>query len=353
MKGLWFALALLLAGCGGGADTAANLKAQWIRDAYATIASGHFPRLKAVSWWHENWDPVSLRIDSSEASLQAYREAVSDDAFVTEARFSGGKLLPPGDGRYYLAAFPDFCGPEDCVSAERIRDFEVLAGKPIVWAYFSDNWFDPATGQPRIRFPRAAVEAIDAAGRVPFVRLMARTRYDEGMADPVFSMQAILDGEFDDALRGWAIAAREWDKPLLVEFGTEVNGEWFPWNGLHNGGGRTDGYGAPQLADGPERFRDAYRHIIDIFRAEAATKLTWFFHVNADSEPVEDWNSMAAYYPGDDYIDWIGVSVYNGSWVRDEDLSFREILDRAWPELTALSSDRPIAVLELGMSEQR
>ena len=118
-------------------------------------------------------------------------------------------------------------------------------------------------------------------------------------------------------------------------------------------GDRTDGYGDPQLAGGPERFCDAYRHIIDIFRAEAATKLTWIFHVNADSEPVVDWNSMAAYYPGDDYIDWIGVSVYNGSWVCDEDLSFREILDRAWPELTDLSSDRPIAVLELGMSEQR
>ena len=341
-----------LTSCGSGDQTSDNnAKAQWISDAFASIESGRYARLKAVSWWHENWDPVSLRIDSSAASLDAYRAAIDSPVFVTQPAFSAQKLIPPAKG-IYLAAFPDFCGPEDCISAQRIADFEALAGKPMAWAYFSDNWFDDSTGAARIVFPQQAVETIAAAGRLPFIRLMARTSYQEGLADPVYSMQAIIDGQFDDELMAWALAAKAWGQPLLAEFGTEVNGEWFPWNGVHNGGARSDGYGDPTQADGPERFRAAYRHIVELFRGQDVTNISWFFHANGDSEPDDEWNQMAEYYPGDDIIDWIGVSVYNGLWVRDEERSFEDLMDAAWPQLTALSPDKPIAVLELGMDEE-
>ena len=32
--------------------------------------------------------------------------------------------------------------------------------------------------------------------------------------------------------RAWGRAAQTFGTPLIVEFGTEVNGSWFPWNGL-------------------------------------------------------------------------------------------------------------------------
>ncbi|MGH2924532.1 MAG: hypothetical protein ACRDK1_01020, partial [Solirubrobacterales bacterium] len=54
---------------------------------------------------------------------------------------------PPGH-RIYRAAFPDFGGPEDRVSAARIRAFEHLSGRPIAWAYFSNNWLGG-----HVRFP--------------------------------------------------------------------------------------------------------------------------------------------------------------------------------------------------------
>lgn len=255
------------------------------------------------------------------------------------------KLIPPIIGVYH-SAFPDLMGTEDKVSIYKIRRFEKLSGKHIVWAYFSNNWIKG------IKFPKSKVRTISRAGSIPFIRLMPRTTFDEGAPDPVYTMQKILNGDFDLSLIQWGIDAKNANIPLIVEFGTEVNGDWFPWNGRWNGGSITTEYGDPNVPDGPERFRNAYRHIIDIFRAQDVQNITWVYHINAGSDPAEHWNSMAAYYPGDDYIDWIGVSVYGPQIPGDDWQSFTDILDGAYPELTAISDTKPLAVLEFGVVEQ-
>jgi hypothetical protein len=248
-------------------------------------------------------------------------------------------LVAPPEG-VYVAAFPDMGGGEDDVTAAKIKDFEDAVGKPIAWTYFSNNWYD------KIAFPKADVETIYAAGSVPFIRLMARSRGRNRNGDSVYSMQAILSGTFDADLRQWARDARDVGRPVLAEFGTEVNGEWFPWNGKWNGGAATDAYGDLTLPDGPERFRDAFRHIIDICREEGAANITWFFHIDAGPSPEEPWNAMANYYPGDDYIDWIGISVYGSQRAGREWRTFSEKLDRAYGEICGISSTKPLAVIE-------
>jgi hypothetical protein len=173
-------------------------------------------------------------------------------------------LAPPPHGRIHHAAFPDFGGPEDRVRASRVKSFERLAGRRIAWAYFSNNWF-----RRRIRFPARNVRRVLSAGSVPFIRMMARSGFGPG-PEPNFPMQSIIYGDWDRQLTRWCDLARSAGVPLLVEFGTEANGDWFPWNGRWNGAGRTEGYGNPDVADGPERFRDAYRHIVDTCRSEGA-----------------------------------------------------------------------------------
>jgi hypothetical protein len=254
-------------------------------------------------------------------------------------------LRPPADGRIYHAAFPDFGGSEDVVSAGRLRAFERLAGKRISWAYFSNNWLGG-----RVRFPAGRVNTISSAGRLPFIRLMPRSGWGHGV-DPNFPLRRIVEGDWDTELAHWCERARGTGIPLLAEFGTEVNGDWFPWNGRWNGGGRTRGYGDPKLADGPERFRDAYRRIVDICRAEGAVNITWFFHVDASGWPQRPWNRIAAYWPGGAYVDWIGVSDYGPQAPGQRWVSFRNRLDRAYPRLAALSRAAPIAVLEYGATE--
>lgn len=231
------------------------------------------------------------------------------------------------------------------MSARRVIEFQEMAGKPIAWAYFSDNW----TGG--IRFPAEAASTVRRQGCIPFIRMMPRSSFGQEAPDPVYTMHRILGGEFDAALIQWARDAKEFDFPLMVEFGPEANGSWFPWSGLWNGGGTTTGYGDPSMPDGPERFRDAYRRIIDLFRAEGADNITWVFHVDANASPDEPWNCMAGYYPGDEYIDWIGISVYGAQFPGDDWEPFTAILDAAYPEFAAISAEKPLAVLEFGVAE--
>lgn len=256
--------------------------------------------------------------------------------------------MPDPQGGIYHAAYPEFRGSEDHVRTSYVRRFEGLAGRDVAWAYFSNNW------TKGIRFPASAVTRIEAAGAVPFIRLMARSSFRESGPDKRYALQRIIDGEFDPELAAWGAAAAAHPGPLLVEFGTEVNGFWFPWNGKWNGGGATAGYGDPAVPDGPERFRDAYRHVHDVIAAQGADDLTWFWHVNSGSFPANSWNTYSAYYPGDPYVDWIGVSDY-GPTAPGERFrrSFASVMDRVYPKLAALSPDRPIAVLEYGARQGR
>ncbi len=256
------------------------------------------------------------------------------------------KLKVPTGDKIYFGAFPDFGGPEDKVTKQRILDFEKLAGRKIHWAYFSQNWFNG------IKYPKSAIHTINDMDVMPFVRLMPRSDEEQYKKEQVFSLTNIINGKFDKELRQWALEAKEDAIPLLVDFAVEMNGNWFPWSGLYNGKGITNLYGDTKYPDGPERYRDAYRHIINIFREVGVNNVTWFFHVDIYSNPDEWWNQPKYYYPGDDYIDWVGVSVY-GPQNSKEDYwdTFSYILKERYTSILDISKKRPLALLEFGVSD--
>ena len=337
-------LTILFISCNSSNDETENIKAKWINNAFDAIESGNYPKIKAISWWHENWEGTTLRLDSSEKATEAYKNRIDNNLYDSELIFENNKLIPREDGIYH-SAFPDFGGQENFVSDEKIIEFEDLVGKDIAWAYFSNNWIGG------VFFPIDDLQIIHNTGKTPFVRLMARSDFTEYGQDETYTMQRILQGDFDVELNTWFAQASNLAYPILCEFGTEMNGNWFPWNGQYAGAGTSDGYGDPNYPDGPERFRDAYRHIIDIANANNANNITWFFHVDVHSVPEDNWNDISNYYPGDDYIDWLGFSAY-GPYNSDADMEyFSELIEQVYPKLLTISPEKPIAVLEFGVSE--
>jgi hypothetical protein len=243
-----------------------------------------------------------------------------------------GKILAPPELGIYVGAFPDMGSTEDSVTFERLKAFENLTGQKPVWVYFSNNWFG------KIKFPAKEVQIIKEYGSIPFVRLMPRSDYNENKIDPVYTLQKFIDGKFDKELVKWARNARDFEDPLIVEFGLEMNGDWFPWSGVHNG-------------KNPERFKRSYIHIIEIFRDVGADNVTFMYHVNYGSAPEEKWNTMSAYYPGDEYIDWIGMSIYGAQRPSDEWFDISEVFDKSYSELSAVSKNKPLAIIEFGATD--
>lgn len=224
--------------------------------------------------------------------------------------------------------------------------YEKAVGKTAAWVYFSQEWSRSSV------FPTAKVTSIRTHGSLPVIRLMFRSAAAldgrEG-ADPAWNLNNIITGKFDKNIDAWAAGAKTYGSPVLAEFGTEANGDWFGWNGRWNGAGNL-AYGNVKQYDGPERFRLAYRHIVDRIRAAGANNVGFVFHVDAEDSPATKWNKMELYYPGGAYVDVVGISAYGSQSPIDGYIPkpFRTLMDASYARLSKVAPDKPVALLEFG-----
>ncbi|WNV76375.1 glycosyl hydrolase [Geodermatophilus sp. DSM 44513] len=156
---------------------------------------------------------------------------------------------------------------------------------------------------------------------------------------PDYTLASIADGRHDAYIDLFAASVRDHGHPVTIRLMHEMNGDWYPWGATANG-------------NRPEDFVAAWRHVHDRFTALGATEVAWLWAPNAvypGSAP------LAPLYPGDEYVDLVGVSNYNWG-ERSHDgfatrwRSFGSLFDESIAELAALT-DRPIWITEIGSSD--
>lgn len=272
----------------------------------------------------------------SGCSIFSGRETYDPDTHI--------KLLPPQSGIYH-GVTPGIDDKNLKQSEEIINEYTKLSKSKPVWICFSNHWFNG------IKFPAEKVKLIWDLGYIPYIRVMPWSKFSTGVIDERYSLYRILAGEFDDSLALWAYEARNSGIPIMIDFCPEMNGDWFPWGGILNGGPNADFYGSKAYPDGPERYLDAYIHFVNIFRKYNSNNITWVFHANYNSSPDEEWNTMKYYYPGDDYVDWIGVSVYGAQKPTDKWIEFDSVFNKAYNEMIMIGRNRSYAILEFGVIE--
>jgi beta-mannanase len=254
------------------------------------------------------------------------------------------KLLIPDNGAY-TGAFIDFGDTEDDVTVEGIEAFEKLVGKHQAIVASSSYWGEQS-------FPTRNLDLIWRHGSVPLVYWSPWDRpYDEDQGPDKFSLTNIAAGKWDDYIDHWADAAKAFHHPIMVSFANEVNGQWFPWSGIFYGTDKQIPGSNPPRYMGPETFKAAYRHVVDRVRARGATNVVWVFHVMNYSMPQEMWNLTREYYPGSQYVDWIGMSVYGQQYLEDNWSSFEPLLDWPYTEVTQIDPTKPIMLAEWGIGE--
>src|SRR5262249_61576729 len=70
----------------------------------------------------------------------------------------------------------------------------------------------------------------------------------------------------------------------------------------------------------------------------------WVWGPNAGSVPQQSWNDTAHYYPGDGYVDWVGVSGYFNNRETPENLFGRIV--------RGYGDRKPIIIAETGALEK-
>ncbi len=261
-------------------------------------------------------------------------------ACLAQLHGESARVVTPPAGKLYHGFYWGGVGTDEHdptehdVTPEDVARYEKAVGKQSAWIYFSNNWFESR------KFPVAMCSWIRDLKKIPYVRLMLRSNVDQKHSEKAFSLQKIIAGNFDVDLRAWASDAKSFGSPILIEWGTEPNGNWFSWNGKWNGGEKK----------GPARYIAAYRHIVDLMRNEGADNLLWVWHVNWLDEPERKWNAFENYFPGEHYCDWVGLSGYGPTtpMTRDGTESFAFKMRKAYPRLTRIAPGKPIIIAEFG-----
>jgi beta-mannanase len=225
------------------------------------------------------------------------------------------------------------------VTLETIEEFENMVGKHQAIIASSSYWGEQS-------FPTRNLNVIWRHGSMPLVFWSPWDRpYTQNRGPDKFSLNEIIAGKWDAYIDKWGDSAREFGQPMIVVFGVEMNGDWFPWSGWYYGGEEWVG-DAPDVWEGPEHFKKAYRHVVDRVRARGAANVKWMFHTNNYSYPIDTWNFAPAYYPGADYVDWLGMSVYGQQFKDEPNPDVPSLVDWPYKELCSLDPDKPIMIAE-------
>jgi hypothetical protein len=252
------------------------------------------------------------------------------------------RLAAPSEGAY-TGAYIEFGELEDEVTLEKIDAFADLVGRRQAIVAFSNFW-------GRGRFPGRQVRVIASSGAVPLVLWNPWDDRDNAWRTR-YKLDDISVGRWDAYIDAWSKEARAFGKPLLVAWGLEMNGTWFPWSGAFHGGGTPVGGAASGLYQGPEAFKRAYRHVVERVRAGGAANVSWLFHTNNASIPKEPWNRMASYYPGSDVVDWLAMSAYGKQFPQQDWVSVEKALVGPYQELAAVDPGKPVLIAEWGIGE--
>jgi Glycosyl hydrolase family 26 len=154
---------------------------------------------------------------------------------------------------------------------------------------------------------------------------------------PLWSDRKIADGAHDAYVKAYAQSLKAYAHAgggiVTIRLGHEMNGNWYPWAVGVNGNTAGD-------------YIAMWRHVHDAFVREGVKNVRWMWSPNVQYDGATE---MAATYPGDAYVDDVGLSGYNlgpgefSSWRTFADL-FQPSLD----ELRSIAPNKPLYLAEIG-----
>ncbi len=112
------------------------------------------------------------------------------------------------------------------------------------------------------------------------------------------SLDQVASGSTDSYINKFILDVKNYGAPVILVPLHEMNGNWDPWDGTIG-------------TNTPDKIIIEWKHIHDLFTTANVTNVKWAWDVNNNSVPDTPKNSISVYYPGDDYVDYVGVDGFN------------------------------------------
>lgn len=141
------------------------------------------------------------------------------------------------------------------------------------------------------------------------------------------SLASIADGRYDGYLKRFATAIWQLGQRVVVSFAAEANGTWYAW-GCHHTAATV--------------YVAAWRRVHDVV-ARYDKRVIWMWDSNATFPAA---CALTSRWPGDDYVDWVGVDGY----LRNPGDTFDRILAPTITELRTFSG-KPVLIAETGVPD--
>jgi hypothetical protein len=150
----------------------------------------------------------------------------------------------------------------------------------------------------------------------------------------------IANGEYDQYIRKWAQGVKAVGEPVFVRFGNEMNGDWDPWCSWF-------------FSKDADLYIDAWRHVYNLFRQEGASNAIFVWNPHDRSFPDFKWNSAVMYYPGSQYVDWVGLTCYNNGTGYENEVwrEFNDMYEPIYNEYLLKYPGKPFLITEFSCSE--
>jgi hypothetical protein len=150
----------------------------------------------------------------------------------------------------------------------------------------------------------------------------------------------------DAKIDSFAQACKSYGKPILFGFCREMNGNWYDWSEIRPI--NTNNFNAnPSLYS----FTNMWVYVHDrVVKYNGCTNLTWVWYVDQVIATSNHQNPITHLYPGDAYVDWVGMDVYNtylnSTWPRGR--WFTNCYGPTYEALATNFPTKPILVGECG-----
>jgi beta-mannanase len=214
---------------------------------------------------------------------------------------------------------------------EALTEVQTKIGKKVAIAHFYTGWSNLVN--PKF------VNQLQIASNNGWRPMVSANPYffDKCQANGKTLYQAINSGNCDNFMKNVGISLKQYGHPIFLRFAWEMNIPSMDWS-------------IQKTRSSPFDYISAWQRFHTIVAAQGADNVIWVFAPNTFSSSSIAYNQL---YPGDAYVDWVGLDGYNWgttqSWSSWQ--SFNQVFSASYSTLTAIAPGKPFMLSEVNTTD--